>query len=194
MGSEMSRSDPFSEYSSKICACDGRMKCCDSNAEEKSDSTNKRFIRAPEGFRYAGRVKRADSTGQLLPRSPESSEQSRDHRLSDDSQQKIDGILVATKPASKVENRRASRLFQCRESEQFSWIEVPKPLRGWSEIEQKFVIDAMKEHSKFNKDPAELEKLILKATTKIPLKTHEECVQCIRHLEASRVVYFSNNN
>ena len=192
MGSTLSRSDPFSEYGSKICACDGRMKCCEADSEEKSDSTNKRFIRPPDGFRYAGRVKRAGSDSQHLPRSPESSEQNRDHRLSDDSQQKIDGILVATKPASKVENRRASRLFQCRESEQFSWIEVPKPLPGWSDIEQKLVIDAMKEHPKFNKDPVELEKVIVRSRKQVPLKTHEECVQCVQHLEASRIAYFAN--
>ena len=83
-----------------------------------------------------------------------------------------------------------NRLVQCRESGQSSWIEIPKPLKSWSDEEQNMMLQILKEHPRHNKDPVELEKVIVHAIKKMPLKSREDCILCVEHLESRRVGYY----
>ena len=54
------------------------------------------------------------------------------------------------------------------------------------------VFSEVKVAPNYNKETGGLEKLITKARKNMPLKTHEDCIHCLQHLQASRVAYFYN--
>ena len=52
------------------------------------------------------------------------------------------------------------------------------------------MLQILKEHPRHNKDPVELEKVIVHAIKKMPLKSREDCILCVEHLESRRVGYY----
>jgi hypothetical protein len=213
--------DPLSRFNSEVCTCDSRMKCCDTSQEKKSISTRNRSQKPPEGFRYTEKLKKQDArdsppapsitptrknSQQTVLSAGNTEKLTRSSNVFEDadrrsnSAQSIVGLLLAKlkpvppKQASQLsaEHSRNNRLFHCRKSEESSWIEIPSPLVGWSEAEQGYIIEAMREFPNYNKETGGLEKLITKARKNMPLKTHEDCIHCLQHLQASRVAYFYN--
>ena len=203
-----------SDESKHMCICDDRLHCCDGYHEKTDDSISMRIPKYPFGFRFSRQVKRVDanwtpppaslnvqsidaesiqsSSFKLMSNTGPSVDGSRNKRQHSNSQT-ADRLLASMKPASQATaaHRRSSRLLQYREMDDSSWIEVPKPLTGWSDVEQNFVIEAIKEYPKYHKDPSELEKLIVSSRKRLPLKSQEDFIRCLQHIEASRVAYFS---
>jgi hypothetical protein len=77
-----------------------------------------------------------------------------------------------------------------RASSSSSWIEVPPPLKGWTQEEQQIFMDILHEFPKAGRNPTHLELALVKAKKKLPVKTAADCHQCFKHLQASRVAYF----
>ena len=72
-----------------------------------------------------------------------------------------------------------------------SWIDVPAPLNDWTKEEQQIFIDLLEEYPKAGRNPAQMEQALVRASKLLPMKTLSEFHRCFKHIQSSRIAYFS---